>query len=173
MTASQPDNAGIQAYADRLLANARDEVKQADAKASLLLAASGVALGAVLSVALSEGKSFVSMANSVEWLWWTGLAAATAGVGLLGYAVFPRSSRTADAPDHLVAYFGDVAEHPRATLEARIARTLQTSTASSLDQLYEVARIAASKYALIRRALCLFATAGVLCAAGLLLNLVV
>lgn len=41
-----------------------------------------------------------------------------------------------------------------------------------VDQIYEVSRIAATKYDLIRRALLLFGTAAVLCAVALLVSLI-
>ncbi|MFD5902822.1 hypothetical protein ACFWHG_15120, partial [Streptomyces microflavus] len=53
MTGPGPDSAEFRAYTGRLLADARDEVRQADAKASLLLAGAGVALGAVLSTSVT------------------------------------------------------------------------------------------------------------------------
>ncbi|MEU1444267.1 Pycsar system effector family protein [Streptomyces mirabilis] len=162
----------FRAYADKLLADAREEVKQADAKASLLLAGAGVALGAVLSVALAGRMYARPMADAVTWLWWAGLCMAVAGVILLGRAVYPRTRRATLAPSHLVAYFGDIAHQPRGTLEERLVQTLQSPQASVVDQLYEVAKIAAGKYALIQRALSLFGVAGVLYAAALLADLV-
>lgn len=173
MSAPGPDSADFRAYAADLLAAAREEVRQADAKASLLLAGAGVALGAVLSAALAGRVYAKPVADVVAWLWWAGLCTAVAGVILLGWAVYPRTRRISAAPSHLVAYFGDVVDQPRATLEDRIVRTLRSPAASVVDQLYEVAQIAAVKYALIRRALCLFGAAGILYTAALLVDLVV
>ncbi|MGW2308708.1 Pycsar system effector family protein [Actinomadura luteofluorescens] len=158
-------------YAEKLLHGAREEVKQADAKASLLLAASGVAFGAILSAALAGSAKLSASTTPAAWAWWTGLGLAAAGVILLGLAVYPRTRRSADVPLHLVAYFGDIANYPRDTLEARVIRTLASPATPTLDQLYEVAHIAAGKYALIRRSLCLFATATGLGVVGLLLHL--
>ncbi|MEU5099376.1 Pycsar system effector family protein [Streptomyces sp. NPDC020996] len=171
MTGPGPESAEFRAYADRLLADARNEVRQADAKASLLLAGAGVALGAALSAALRGRVYARPMTDTVAWLWWAGLCAAVAGVTLLGWAVCPRTRRTTAAPAHLVSYFGDVVTRPKETLEDRLVRTLRTPGASVVDQIYEVSKIAATKYALIRRALLLFGTAAVLCAAALLVGL--
>lgn len=173
MTGPGPDSAEFRAYADRLLADAREEVKQADAKASLLLAGAGVALGAVLAAALAGRGYAGTVAGPVAWLRWASLCTAVAGVLVLGWTVYPRTRRIAAAPSHLVAYFGDIADQPRATLEDRLGRTLQSPGASTVDQLYEVAKIAAAKYTLIRRALCLFGAAGALYAAALLVDLIV
>ncbi|MFB6772071.1 Pycsar system effector family protein [Streptomyces sp. NPDC056337] len=173
MTGPGSDSAEFRAYAEKLLADAREEVKQADAKASLLLAGAGVALGAVLSVTLA-GRMYVRpMTDAVTWLWWTGLCAAVAGVILLGRAVYPRTRRRTAVPLYLVAYFGDIAYQPRTTLEDRLVQTLRSPQESAVDQLYEVAKIAAVKYTLIQRALSLFGAAGLLYAVALLVDLVV
>ncbi|GAA3294688.1 hypothetical protein GCM10020295_19810 [Streptomyces cinereospinus] len=71
-----------------------------------------------------------------------------------------------------MSYFGDVVAQPKEALEERLVRTLRTPAASLVDQIYEVSRIAATKYALVRRALLLFGAAAVLCAAALLAHLV-
>ncbi|MET9218564.1 Pycsar system effector family protein [Streptomyces sp. NPDC093221] len=172
MTGPGPDSAEFRAYAGRLLAEARDEVRQADAKASLLLAGAGVALGAALSTALT-GRVYDRPVNDVvAWLWWAGLCTAVAGVTLLGWAVCPRTRRTTATPAHLVSYFGDVVARPKEMLEDRLVWSLRTPGASVIDQIYEVSRIAATKYTLIRRALLLFGTAAVLCTAALLAGLI-
>ncbi|WP_328832212.1 DUF5706 domain-containing protein [Streptomyces sp. NBC_00252] len=172
MTGPGPDSAEFRAYAGRLLADARDEVRQADAKASLLLAGAGVALGAALSTALTGRVYARPVTDAAAWLWWAGLCAAVAGVTLLGWAVCPRTRRTTAATAHLVGYFGDVVARPKELLEDRLVWTLRTPGASLVDQIYEVSRIAATKYDLIRRALLLFGTAAVLCAVALLVSLI-
>ncbi|MFB9465091.1 Pycsar system effector family protein [Streptomyces cinereospinus] len=172
MTGPGPDSAEFRAYAGRLLADAREEVRQADAKASLLLAGAGVALGAALSATLTGRLHARPVTDAAAWLWWAGVCSATAGVTLLGWAVCPRTRRTTPATTHLVSYFGDVVAQPKEALEERLVRTLRTPAASLVDQIYEVSRIAATKYALVRRALLLFGAAAVLCAAALLAHLV-
>ncbi|MFD7856800.1 Pycsar system effector family protein [Streptomyces microflavus] len=171
MTGPGPDSAEFRAYTGRLLADARDEVRQADAKASLLLAGAGVALGAVLSTSVTGRVYDRPVTDAVAWLWWVGLCTAVAGVTLLGWAVCPRTRRTTEAPAYMVSYFGDVVAHPKEALEDRLVRALRAPGASVVDQIYEVSRIAATKYALIRRALFLFGTAVVLCAAAFLVGL--
>ncbi|WP_051767349.1 Pycsar system effector family protein [Streptomyces sp. NRRL S-37] len=172
MTSPGPDSPEFHAYAGRLLADARNEVRQADAKASLLLAGAGVALGAVLSTTLTGRMHGRPLTDAAAWLWWAGVCAATAGVTFLGWAVCPRTRRTTPTTAHLVSYFGDVVARPKEALEERLLRTLRTPSVSLVDQIYEVSRIAATKYTLVRRALLLFGTAAVLCATALLVNLV-
>ncbi|MBD0735737.1 Pycsar system effector family protein [Streptomyces sp. CBMA29] len=172
MTAPESDSAEFRAYAGRLLAEARDEVRQADAKASLLLAGAGVALGVAFSTAFTGRVYDRPVTDAVAWLWWAGLCTAVAGVTLLGWAVCPRTRRAAAAPTHLVSYFGDVVDYPKEMLEDRLVRTLRAPGASVVDQIYEVSTIAATKYALIRGALLLFGTAAVLCAVALLVGFV-
>ncbi|WP_371555286.1 DUF5706 domain-containing protein [Streptomyces longwoodensis] len=161
----------VSRYATSLLATTREEVLRADGKASLLLATAGIALGAIVSAILSGDWTPFELANSVEWIWWIGVGASVFGVVLLGCAVHPRVNRGHDAPDYLVAYFGDIAGRPRAELEQRIRDTLREAKEAPIDQLYRVANIAHKKYRLIRVALWALAISMVLCPSSLILNL--
>ncbi|BCL21862.1 hypothetical protein GCM10017668_37050 [Streptomyces tuirus] len=168
---SQINDEDVSRYAASLLATAREEIVRADGKASLLLATVGIALGAIVSAILSGDWTPFELVNCVEWIWWVGVALAVLGVVLLGCAVHPRVGRGHDAPDYLVAYFGDIAGKPRATLEQRIRETLSAPKEAPLDQLYRVSNLAASKYWYIRTALWALASAMSLCPSSLLLNL--
>jgi len=155
-----------------ILAAAREELTRADGKAALLLAASGVAIGALMAALLAGAWSPSDIANGVEWIWWLGAVVATAGVGGLGYAVFPRTTyRGKDRPPELIAYYGDVVKTPKDDLADRLTETAASDGSSLVDQLVSVSNIVDKKYLGIQIGLIGLAGAAILCAASVLLNL--
>lgn len=103
---NQPEDGGR--YREALLAETREELQKADAKASILLAATGIAFSALLAAAgagtwspekLHHGDARLAI--------WCSLALALAGVCILGGAVIPRlRARTMDREK--LHYFGNV-----------------------------------------------------------------
>ncbi|MEU2448005.1 Pycsar system effector family protein [Streptomyces althioticus] len=162
----------VREHAHSLLAHSREEVNRADAKASLLLAASGIGLGAVLTAILSGDWVPFQLNNKFEWLWWIGTALALAGVVSLGVAVFPRTRRSVEPQTPSIAYFRDVATNKKEEIENLIKTTLASPKTPVLDQLYEVSRVANIKYELIRIALGSFGVSLVTCISSLILNVV-
>lgn len=109
------DSGGIdsQGYKERLLGETRDELAKADGKASILLAASGIAATALLTVGSTAswypGKLKHAPAPLLAWL---AVGFTVAGIMLIGAAVKPRlrPGRRGTVPH----YFGDVeAYYPR------------------------------------------------------------
>lgn len=157
-------------YAAAVLDNAREELDRADKKASILLAGTGVAIGALLSGLLAGSWAPSMLDNKVEWMWWLGVACAAAAVGALGCAVFPRISRPKERRQ-LIAYFGDVVAFPdhddlRNALVASAVADLDRLT----DQLSAVSSIVQLKYRLIQAALWLLLAAALLAIASVLIN---
>src|SRR5262245_8921031 len=66
-------------YLVDLLKEAREELARADSKAALLLAATGVAVGALLAGLIGGKWMPFSLDNRVEWLWWFGVASVASG----------------------------------------------------------------------------------------------
>ncbi|WP_128817862.1 Pycsar system effector family protein [Streptomyces sp. S063] len=158
--------------AHSLLVHSREEVNRADAKASLLLAASGIGLGAVLSAILGGDWVPFQLNNRFEWIWWIGTALSLFGVIGLGFAVFPRTRRSVEPQTPSIAYFRDVATNKKEDLESLIKATLASPKMPVLDQLYEVSRVANIKYELIRFALGCFGLSLVACTGSLLLDII-
>lgn len=157
-------------YARALLVSSREELVRADTKAALLLAASGIAIGALLN-GLLGGKWSPSDLNSwVEWLWWLGIASTVVAIVSLASAIYPRTKRFGVKPS-LVAYYGDVVLLSREELAATIMAATPAKINSALfDQIYQVSLIVSRKYKLFRIALWAFASAAALCAASVLIN---
>jgi hypothetical protein len=159
------------AYAAALLRETREELDRADKKASLLLAAAGVAIGALITGLLAGDWSPFELHNLVEWIWWLGVGCAAAAIAALASAVYPRIARLGPPPS-VVAYFGDVV-----TIKSHDALKEALRDSSSLnldrltDQVGQVSAIVRTKYVLIRSGLQLLGAATVLCAGSVLLAL--
>ena len=164
--ASDPDGRAT-AHAHSLLAAAKEELTRADGKASLLLAAVGVAAGALLSGLLSRNWSPASLSNGIEWLWWLGAGFWTLAIGCLGHAVYPRTVRKGPAP-RSVAYFGDVVRLKSTDeVKAGVTRSAEAGIDYAIDQLRQVSRIVDTKYRSIRLALWLLVLAFACCTVSL------
>ncbi|WP_066372021.1 Pycsar system effector family protein [Herbidospora mongoliensis] len=144
-------DADARAYGARLLAEAREELGRADAKAQLLLGVVGIGLGAVAAGLLAGSWSPFSLSNAVEWLWWVGIAAALGSVIVLAGAVYPQVVRTTDIETGTVMYFGDAL---RFTNTKDVAEALRRSSTLDLDriadQIRRISVIVARKYRLVR-----------------------
>lgn len=159
------DNAAAETYVQALLTETREELVRADGKAGLLLAAAGVALGALMGGLLSNDWTPFSLDNRIEWLWWLGALSAGVGLVRLVGAVWPRTGRKGPPPG-VVAYYGDVhryAGRPTAELRAALAASAADAPDRLVDQLREVSRIVVDKYAGVKAALVALPIAAVLC----------
>jgi hypothetical protein len=166
-----PDEEALD-YARSLLEATREELVRADTKASLLFAASGVAIGALLNGLLGGKWAPSNLDNRVEWMWWLGVVSAASALTCLAIAIYPRTWR-AEVRPKLVAYYGDVVHFSRTELEVALAATSRHIKSALVDQVYQVSKIVRRKYRLIRVALWLFAFAASLCIVAVLLNFVV
>ncbi|GII78463.1 hypothetical protein Sru01_34450 [Sphaerisporangium rufum] len=139
------------AHAVRLLAETREEVGRADAKAQVLLGVAGVGLGAVAGGLIAQSWSPFALADQVEWLWWAGLAAALASLGCLSGAVYPRRGRPGGGAASAIGYYGDALRFgsPQA-LAAALAAPAGSELHRACDQLLRVSHIVARKFRLIR-----------------------
>jgi hypothetical protein len=162
----------LQTYCENLLKTTREELTRADSKAQLLLAATGVAVGALLAGLLGGRWEPATLDNRIEWLWWAGGVAPTvAGIALLGAAVYPRRTGRPGPPSRVVTYFGHVVTHPDVTsLRSALASSSLDPTAHAIHQLSVVSRIVATKYRLIRFGMWSLATAGVSTTAATLVS---
>jgi hypothetical protein len=133
---------------EAMLAEARAEVGYADQKASLLLAALGIGFGAIIG-GLLAGSWKPSDQGGGELAWWIGVCLAAASVGIAAGAVWPRYARRKVGSD--VFYWGHVA-----ALESfdEFTKALDANPPTSEErtghQLWELSRIVARKYRLIR-----------------------
>ena len=138
-------------YATSLLTNAREEIDRADAKASILLAASGVVASALLASLIAGSWTPLKLQAVVQWAWWLGLAESAIGIWCLAMAVYPRERRRDSGIPGTVAYYGDIVAYPTtAQLVAALNRSAETNIERIADQLRNVSWIVSHKYMLIR-----------------------
>lgn len=133
-----------------MLAEARVEVSYADHKASMVLAALGIGFGAVLG-GLLAGDWKPSDQGDGEPALWVGLAFALGAVACAAGAVWPRYSRRNKSSD--VFYWGEVARV--ASFEDftnRLDDAPPSSRTRTRRQLWDLSKIVATKYLLIRSA---------------------
>jgi Family of unknown function (DUF5706) len=150
VSSSSPDEATLR-YATSLLGNARDEIDRADAKASILLAASGVVAGALLAGLIAGSWTPLKLQAAVQWAWWLGLVESAIGIWCLALAVYPRERKNDSEIPGTVAYYRDVLAYPTTIqLVAALNRSAETSIDRIADQLRNVSWIVSFKYRLIR-----------------------
>jgi hypothetical protein len=138
-------------YATSLLSNAREEIDRADAKASILLAASGVAIGALLAGLIAGSWSPLKLQAAIQWAWWLGMAESAIGIWCLALAIYPRERKNDTATPSIVVYYGDVLTYSTtAGLVAALNRSAETNIERVADQLRNICWIANKKYRLLR-----------------------
>jgi hypothetical protein len=153
-------------YRNDLLRETRDELAKADAKASILLAASGIAASAFVTVGNGGTWYPENLADHVARVFaWAAIGLTLAGIVTVGMAVKPRMRARHDVigPPH---YFGDVEGYrpPWWKIRARATklRTQRTKFRNDLestsmpelrervdDQIWTLSHIAYRKYWLV------------------------
>lgn len=160
----------VVSYLADLLASTRDELNRVDSKASLLLAAVGATIGALLACFTGSNWTPMSLAIGEQVLWWAGMAVATVGVFLISASVYPRFRQRRTPHPDLPAYYGDVAAFPDiGTFRRAIGKPPDAAERLS-DQVYVVARITQAKYVQLQRGLLCLLIAIVACALSIVLH---
>lgn len=170
-SAEQPDLAApMDAYLAQLLREAREEVLHADAKASILLAALSVGIGATLGGVIASQWTPFDLSNDVEWMWWIGAALFAVSIISSASSVWPRYESRGDK-ERPIYFWGDTEGLANATelLDALKERPPDLEERGA-DQFLKLSSIVIAKYSLIRRALRTAGVGAVLCAAAVLLN---
>lgn len=158
-------------YLADLLREAREELTRADSKAALLLAAAGVAVGALLAGLLGGKWSPLNLDNRVEWIWWLGVACVASGIFSIAAAVYPRiHPRRADI-NSAPSYYGDVAAFENIAQFRQAIEKVPSARERLIDQTFQVSRIAQRKYLLLRRGLRLLLLAILACSAAVIINI--
>lgn len=139
-------------YVAKVLGETREELARTDQKASILLAAVGVAAGAAAAAFVQIRFSPSALVDSVEWLWWVGLALVAVATAALGGAVMPSGRRSTTG---LMHFFSDISRFPGTTAELLEAMAQDTARQPERDlsQLRVLARLVHRKYVLIRWAI--------------------
>ncbi len=151
-------------YAAGLLAEAREELNRADQKAAMLLAATSVAIGAVIAGFIASGWSPTSLGPPWTAVWWLGSGLAFAGTIALAISIYPRIGTSKGAGAQRLFYFGNASEFEDTSA---IKRALGEAAADPLertaDQLLHVSQIVRRKYRSIQVAMWCLAVGVGLC----------
>lgn len=159
-------------YATSLLSNAREEIDRADVKASILLAASGVAAGALLAGLIAGTWTPLKLQAAIQSAWWLGVAESIIGICCLALAVYPRERKDDSGISWTVLYYGDVLAYPTtAQLVAALNHSAETRIERIADQLRHVSWIVDHKYRLIRWGMRALFLAAATIAAAMVINL--
>jgi len=158
------------ALAETILREAREELSRADEKSSLLLAAAGVVLGAIVAAVVAGDWSPFDLRPSVQWLWWAGSTAGIASLVAFAYSVYPRTTYRGQRPPSIVAYYGDVVSTPEDQLEERLVETATAAGSRSLDQLKIISEIVDKKFRGIQIGLWLIAASTFACVVAVVLD---
>jgi hypothetical protein len=150
-------------YLADLLANTRDELSRGDSKASLILAASGVIIGALVGGIASSGWRPTSLGVFEQVLWWAGVGAAAAGLFLTAASVYPRTGRRGTPHAELPAYYGDVATYPDIESFRQALDTAPDPSGRLIHQVYVLSMIVQRKYVHLRRGMLCLLVATVAC----------
>ncbi|SCG67975.1 Pycsar system effector family protein [Micromonospora coxensis] len=152
---------------ERLLSEARDELRRADAKASQWLTMLGGVSLALLTVFVGASWSPRDLNGAAAWAWWSGCACAAAALLSFALALLPR---TAGSPElRHVAYFGHVHRLRDPALVRRyVERAARDSMPGLVSQLCWISRLVMTKYRWTRAGTVLTTLAAALVALGLL-----
>jgi hypothetical protein len=135
-----------------LLSESREELTRADSKASLLLAALGIGISAVLGAILAGSWTPFVLGSPWESFWWAGVTLAGAALVCLGVAVWPKVTHRSGTGG--VTYFGEAATFETvAELKAALKRSETDPVERTTRQLHVIAKRADHKYAFIRASL--------------------
>lgn len=167
-TATDPDAPAALDLARALLRDTREELVRADEKASSLLTAVGIAVGALLTGVVGRIWSPAGFDQLARIAWWVGVAGVGAATCFLVSALLPRFRRSEGTAR--VTYFADVirAENAKgrarpgavmSDLEAAVKSSANNALAHTLQQLRAISWIVSVKYRRIRAAILSLAVA--------------
>jgi MFS family permease len=158
-------------YLADLLAETREELTRADSKAALLLAASGVVIGALLAGLFGSKWTPFDLNNKIEWLWWLGVASAAFGVFSIAAAVYPRVRRHGTVHPGVPSYYGDVAAYENIDAFRRAIEKVPRSRERLIDQIFVLSSMVQHKYLLLRQGLRCLLLAILACTIAVLTNI--
>lgn len=135
-----------------LLSETREELTRADGKASLLLAALGIGLSAILGAILAGSWTPFVLLRPYEAIWWAGSAFAGVSLLCLCLAIFPKIAHKSGTG--AITYFGDVAKLKTVSeLSAALKKSVTDPPERTVVQLHVLARLVERKYGFIRAGL--------------------
>jgi Family of unknown function (DUF5706) len=155
--------------AEELIATMRAEAARADGQAATMLGAAGVVVGVVLAATLAGQWSPGRLPVAARVLWWPGVLAGVAALGLFAAAICPRLPARAARrrPPVALHHAWDVlAAYAAGDVTGALTRTATGDLAAAAGQLVVVARIVDRKFRTVRAGLRLLGVAGLLLVAA-------
>lgn len=138
----------------QMLAEARDDVLKADAKASMVLAALGIGVGAVLGGILAGEWAPGDLSHDSEVFWWIASALVALAIGAAGLAVWPRYNASDGSAG--IYYWAHIASFDSlSALSAALDADDSSDGDRTRNQMYSLSRIVRKKYRLIRASMLL------------------
>lgn len=145
------------AVAERLLQDMRGEITRADNKASVLLGAFGMTVGALTGVLTARAWSPADLVAPAQAVWWAGVLCLAVALGALLMAVLPRYRDSRWTPGRPLTYFADIR---LAAAQGQLREALHDTGQAPVDALVatlgEVSRIVAGKHRWVRTGLIAF-----------------
>ncbi len=146
-------------YLRDLLSETREELTRVDNKASLLLAAVGVVLGALIGGLADSTWTPMSLNGAIQWLWWLGTAAGSAGVLSIAATVYPRFYQRKIQYPGALAYYGHIAAYRDIIAYQRALDDPPSARDRLVNQTFVLSTIVRRKYTLLRQGMwCLLLT---------------
>lgn len=140
-------------YLRDLLSETREELTRVDNKASVLLAAVGIVLGALIGGLTGSAWTPLSLNGAIQWLWWVGTAAGSVGVFSIAATVYPRIYQRRIQYPGAIAYYGHLVVY-RDITEFQHALSYPPSSRERLvNQTFVLSAIVRRKYTLLRQGL--------------------
>ncbi|MDA2812088.1 DUF5706 domain-containing protein [Nocardiopsis sp. RSe5-2] len=152
LRAAASRRAARRSRARALVADAYAEIRHADQKAAILLAASGVVLGAFLGAVLSGDWSPGALRTPWDRLFWGGCLAFGAATAAFASAVYPRLPTAQRRPVTTAVSFLDI---ERIGTDTELRSALDGDLSALLGHLRTVSRIVVRKYRLLRTGIAL------------------
>jgi hypothetical protein len=144
----------------RLLVETREELLRADTKAQILLATSAVVVGVVLGGTIGGKWTPTELVATAEVIWWMGVVATALGIGLLGYALYPRLLQIHGSR---ITYFEDVRRFADGAAVSAALNEEAGHGDRDVDQLLRLSRVVHTKYRSIQWAIVALAAGAALC----------
>jgi ribosomal protein S12 methylthiotransferase accessory factor YcaO len=158
----------IEKLAEQLLAESREELGRADAKAAMLLASFSLLVGVVIAGLFAGEFKPADLHCGGGPIWWVGCGAVAAALIALARAIYPTLRHgEAEGP---ITYFGHAAGKSATAIEAALKRQVEGERSRTIEQLAVISAIVWRKYLFVQAALWLFGAGVALCIFGVLIG---
>lgn len=165
---NSPPSHDVLTYAATLRRETWEEIGRADAKATTLLGASGIFVGALTAGAIAGDWTPATLNPEVAWMFWFGLGCLATAIGMLAFSITPRLRLA--SPPSAPTWWGEFAQLPDAQALQVVLRSSSNDLEAISVALLALAQIATTKHRLLLVALIALAAAATLCFTSILVD---